>query len=80
MLLHGLTRLGAIMRKPQILLPILSYTIDLLPVAKSIVHSGATPERLARLADAVERFEDSMPLDDNGEIFTIRQARGGQAR
>ena len=57
-------------------LPIPSYAVNLLMSAKGIVHSGAIPERLARLADAVERFESQMPLDDDGEILTARQMEG----
>ena len=68
------------MRKDPIPLPIPGYTIDLLLAAKCVIHQEPTPERLARLADAVERFEDSMPLDDDGRILTIRQTEGGQAK
>ena len=66
------------MRKNPIPLPIPSYAVDLLLAAKCVIHQEPPPERLARLADAVSLFEDSMPLDDAGRIVQI-QPVGGRA-
>jgi hypothetical protein len=57
-------------------LPIPDYAVELL-VAVKLVQAHIDPAlnspdiSLKQLADAVERFEDEMPLKPDGEIFTV---------
>jgi hypothetical protein len=60
-------------------LPLPDYAVDLLLAAKAILaHEQLSSTGDERLGEAVEVFEDNMPLTPEGEIVMVR-ANGGRA-
>jgi hypothetical protein len=53
--------------------PLPNYAVDLLLAAKAAHHCGDP----SRLGDAIERFENQMPLISNGEILTVSLVERG---